>query len=77
MSGRNVIAAFVTTKDKQRGFNVVKLSPNSSNGLRTSSQVDCAKLATFDISLIRGGIGRLSQSEKTQIQKALRYVFAI
>ncbi len=68
---------FITTQIQWKESTDVLLSPNPANGLRKQSLIRISKLATLDKSLAKGLLGRLSESELTELNAKLKSLFQL
>jgi mRNA interferase MazF len=67
----DVTVAFVTSQLSWHAEYDLKLEPSSDNGLKKTSLVRLSKLATIDIDLIIGRLGRLSEADTSELNKSL------
>jgi mRNA interferase MazF len=73
----DLTVCFITT---QLGFQEktdILLQPSQTNGLRRQSLIRSSKIATLDKSLAKGLLGRLSQTEISQLNTNLKLLFQI
>src|SRR6187551_3310742 len=68
---------FITTQIQWKESTDVFLSPNSTNGLRGSSLIRTSKIATLDKSLAKGLLGRLNQTELSELNNKLKILLQI
>jgi len=73
----DIIVAFITSTLMQKDITDVRLTPNSTNGLKTESLLRLDKLATLDKSLAIGKLGEVSKAEGLQINNALRRILQL
>ncbi len=74
---RDITACFITTQIDWREPMDVLISPNSANGLRKKSLIRTNKIATLDISLARGLLGKLSQADLISLDTQLKILFTL
>ncbi len=75
--GDDVVVAFISTKESRIEKYDVRVVPNISNGLKATSVVKCAKLATLDKKIILGKLGEFSIPDFTKIEQKLRALLGL
>lgn len=68
----DVTLAFISTQLHWQEPTDILLSPNGLNGLKKPSLIRLSKLATIDLSLLKGRLGELSTNELQQVHQNLR-----
>ena len=62
---------FITSQIGWQESTDILVAPNSANGLKKQSLIRTSKIATLEKSLIKGIIGKLSESEILELNKKL------
>ena len=73
----DLTVCFITTQTQWQEPMDVFLSPNSTNGLRKQSLIRTSKIATLDKVLVKGLLGRLTQTELTDLNNKPRVLFQL
>lgn len=73
----DITVSFITTQIGRREVTDVLLKPTSSNGLKKQSLVRTSKIATLDRSLVVGLLGKISQTEITDLNGKLKSLFQL
>lgn len=68
----DITVCFITTRFHWQEATDVQLEPSPSNGLKHTSLIRTAKLATLDKSMARGLLGKLAPSEMIELDKKLK-----
>ena len=68
----DVTLAFISTQLHWQEPTDILLPPNGLNGLKKPSLIRLSKLATIDLSLLKGRLGELSTNELQQTHQNLR-----
>ncbi len=69
--------SFITTQNQWQEPTDILLLPSPSNGLRTLSLIRTGKIATLDKVLAKGLLGKLSDTEITELNNKLKILFQI
>ena len=69
--GDDVILVFISSKRGSEGKYDVLVEPSKRNGLKTSSTIKCAKIATLDKRVILGELGALEAGIMNSVSKNL------
>ncbi len=75
LSGDDVIVTFISAKPSRGEKYDVRVIPNQSNGLKATSTIKCAKLATLDKKIILGKLGTLSTDDFSRVAQKLKTLF--
>ena len=67
----DLVVAFITSQIKWQEFSDIKVESSTTNGLKGSSLIRLAKLATLDRDLILGKLGNLSQNDLMNVDLKL------
>ena len=73
----DITVSFITTQIGWREVTDILLKPTSSNGLKKESLVRTSKIATLDRSLAVGLLGKISQTEITDLNGKLKSLFQL
>jgi mRNA interferase MazF len=73
----DLTVCFITTQIGWQEPTDVLLLPNANNGLRKQSLIRTSKVATLDRTLAKGLLGKLSQSELTDLNSKLKILFQL
>jgi mRNA interferase MazF len=73
----DIMVSFITTQLKWQEYFDVKIEPNLTNGLKSTSLTRLSKLATIDKGLVLGELGKLSQDELSYVDKNLVKIFRL
>jgi mRNA interferase MazF len=68
---------FITTQLSWQEQTDILLQPSQTNGLRRQSLIRTSKIATLDKSLVKGLLGRLSQSDVNLLNANLKLLLQI
>lgn len=75
VSGDDIVVLFITSvKGKSELFDV-SLASSKTNGLKVSSRIKCAKIATLDKKIVLGELGAISEAEEKAVNEKLRKLF--
>lgn len=75
--GNDVIIAFISSRSGTLRKSDIKIVASKQNGLRKTSIINCAKLATLDQGMIVGKLGTLEKKYYSAIQKKLGILFNV
>ncbi len=73
----DVTVTFITTQLEWQELTDIIIKPTESNGIKKDSLIRVAKIATIDKDLVPGLIGKLTQSEISELNSKLKIVFAL
>jgi mRNA interferase MazF len=73
----DVTHTFITTQLEWQELTDIIIKPTESNGIKKDSLIRVAKIATIDKDLVPGLIGKLTQSEISELNSKLKIVFAL
>ena|SRR5688572_7974994 len=73
----DLTVCFITTQTQWQETTDVLLLPNPTNGLRKQSLIRTNKIATLDKTLAKGLLGRLSQTDLTELNNKLKILFQL
>ena len=73
----DLTVCFITTQTQWQESTDVLVSPSTANGLRVQSLIRTSKIATLDRVLAKGLLGRLSQTEISDLNSKLKLLFQI
>ena len=73
----DLTVCFITTQIGWQEPTDVLLTPNATNGLKKQSLIRTSKIATLDKSLAKGLLGRLKQTELTELNNKLKILFRL
>ena len=73
----DVTVSFITTQMDWQEVTDIVIKPSESNGIKKDSLIRVAKIATIDKDLVLGLIGKLTQSEISELNSKLKIVFAL
>lgn len=73
----DITVTFITTQLKWQEPTDVLLTPTATNGLKLSSLIRTSKLATLDLTLIKGRIGKLTLAELQDLDEKLKMVLKL
>ncbi len=73
----DLTVCFITTQIQWQEPSDVLLSPTQTNGLRKASLIRTGKIATLDRMLAKGLLGRLNQSELSDLNNKLKMLFQL
>jgi mRNA interferase MazF len=77
VSNNDIIACFITSQLHWQEPTDVVLVPNKTNGLKIQSLLRTSKIATLHQSLVRGLLGRLTESETIEFNIKLKELFQL
>ncbi|MBX2984899.1 MAG: type II toxin-antitoxin system PemK/MazF family toxin [Bacteroidia bacterium] len=73
----DLTVCFVTTRtDRQEGTDVL-VAPSAANGLKKQSLIRTSKIATLDITLAKGLLGKLAQKELSSLNNNLKLLLQL
>lgn len=73
----DITACFITTQIRWQEATDILLTPKPTNSLKRLSLLRTSKIATLDKILVRGLLGRLSQTELLELNIKLKVLFQI
>jgi mRNA interferase MazF len=73
----DLTACFITTQIQWKETSDVLLSPNSINRLKGISLIRTSKIATLDKSLVKGLLGKLNQTEISELNNKLKILLQL
>jgi mRNA interferase MazF len=73
----DIVVAFITSQLSWQDIGDISIQPSAMNGIRTSSLLRLAKLATLDKNLVLGRLGSLSIKDTERVNKTLIDVLAL
>lgn len=73
----DITVCFVTSQISKHEPTDVTLIPNPLNGLKKTSLIRVNKIATLELSLIKGRLGYLSQTELEELNFKLKVLFQL
>lgn len=73
----DVVVSFITSNIFHSEHWDVALQPNKQNGLKKTSVIKVAKLATLNKGLVLGKIGHINSSEINQVNEGLSRLFQL
>ncbi len=73
----DIVVTFLTTKLKWSEQTDVLLKPDKDNRLKKTSLIRTNKLATLEVDLIIGKIGKLSKNNLSELDNKLKVVFGL
>jgi len=73
----DILVCFITSQFSRQEATDVSLIPNLLNGLKKTSLIRTSKIATLDRTLIKGILGRLSQTEKVELNVQLKILLQL
>lgn len=75
--GQNILVIFVTSKAKTKEKHLIRIKPDKENGLKANSLLVCAKIATLDVKIVLGELGRVSSDIQDGIDKELKNILGL
>lgn len=76
-TGNDVTVCFITTQLQWQEPTDIILNPSQINGLKKVSLIRTSKIATLNISLVRGVLGKLDNVEIIELNKCLKQLLQI
>ncbi len=73
----DLTVCFITTQSDWSEPSDLSISPTPANGLRGESIIRTSKIATLDKSLVKGLLGRLNQSELSELNIKLKILLQL
>ena len=73
----DLTVCFITTQMQWEETTDILLSPTATNGLKSISLIRTSKIATLDIILVKGLLGRLNQTEILELNNNLKILLQL
>lgn len=75
--GDDIIVVFLTSQNVKKEKHLVSIAPEQKNGLKVSSKIVCAKIATLDYKVVLGELGTVSNAVQQKVNAELKIVFGL
>lgn len=73
----DVTVAFITSQLSWEEITDIKIEPSTFNGLKSRSIIRLSKIATLDLNLVKGVLGKLIEAEIGIVNTRLKHFFKI